>query len=453
MRKLGKVKFFDTKNNFGYIAVDGLADDIKFDSSLVEGEALILLKDEEVEVETGANTHRIVEKVFRKMKRNTGKVLSFENGTGSLLCNEDNKEYPFSYKDFIRTDGKPIYELSRIHVDPETDLEFSIEKDEQKVAKIVYDGKKPIERFANLTPKFNKLLVELAELSPEPWDYMNSDSEKILPVLRNYLYYTFARLKTEERIYKDCRISESTARITYRDKVTNKEMKVESKVACFNTGLATSYQEEIFAYFKQNTRKKSRLDPEWFLVKFIKASDSEMKYFDPKPEWANYFKDLDSISEIFYDLSLGHDLKYEHILKDRQERFPSSIKDLPDEAINSLLDSALEKARKRVRRNYKAAVPQYYNGKIQLLLPLCLVSKDKADLALSVEKDGKRYISKTVLPLEWAYSNARLLAKPDREWLNPVKDVDIQKLNSIVATESLDNEVDEYIEVEKNQSL
>jgi hypothetical protein len=48
-----------------------------------------------------------------------------------------------------------------------------------------------------------------------------------------------------------------------------------------------------------------------------------------------------------------------------------------------------------------------------------------------VEKEGKRYISRTVLKLEWAYSNARLLAKPDREWLDPVKELESAKLDEI----------------------
>ena len=43
----------------------------------------------------------------------------------------------------------------------------------------------------------------------------------------------------------------------------------------------------------------------------------------------------------------------------------------------------------------------------------------KADLALVVERENKRYFGSTVLPLDWAYKNARLIARPDREWLEP----------------------------------
>jgi len=42
--------------------------------------------------------------------------------------------------------------------------------------------------------------------------------------------------------------------------------------------------------------------------------------------------------------------------------------------------------------NYKIAVPQYYDGKIQLLLPLCLTSgSPNPDLALVVHSLCKTY--------------------------------------------------------------
>ena len=54
-----------------------------------------------------------------------------------------------------------------------------------------------------------------------------------------------------------------------------------------------------------------------------------------------------------------------------------------------------------------------------ILMTLCLVSKSEADLALVVNKEEYVYKAHTVLTLDQAYNNARLLAKPDREWLNP----------------------------------
>lgn len=73
--------------------------------------------------------------------------------------------------------------------------------------------------------------------------------------------------------------------------------------------------------------------------------------------------------------------------------------------------------KKRVSENYKLAIPQYFDGKIQLLLPLCLQSDSKPDLALVVTKVGNYYQGHTCLTLDMAYNNARLIAKPESNWL------------------------------------
>ena len=66
----------------------------------------------------------------------------------------------------------------------------------------------------------------------------------------------------------------------------------------------------------------------------------------------------------------------------------------------------------------QTAIPQFFNGSVQLLLPLCLNDPQRADLALVVDIQREFYRATTCLTLDMAYSNA-LLAKPDRDWLQP----------------------------------
>lgn len=71
---------------------------------------------------------------------------------------------------------------------------------------------------------------------------------------------------------------------------------------------------------------------------------------------------------------------------------------------------------------YKIAIPHWYDHKIQLLLPLVLTGNDNIpDLALVVDKDKNRniYRGKTVLTLDQAYIDARIITSPDSDWLNP----------------------------------
>ena len=85
-----------------------------------------------------------------------------------------------------------------------------------------------------------------------------------------------------------------------------------------------------------------------------------------------------------------------------------------------ILEGSINNAIKRVTANYKLAVPQYFGGKIQLLLPLCFDKTDKPYLALALTKmEGDYYQGHTCLTMEMAYNNARLISKPESNWLSP----------------------------------
>ena len=79
---------------------------------------------------------------------------------------------------------------------------------------------------------------------------------------------------------------------------------------------------------------------------------------------------------------------------------------------------------RRARRNYKVIVPQWYpelgEAGTSFLLPLDLTGTGRADLALVVSAISDRaYRGHTILTLPMAYSHARLVARPDSEWLLP----------------------------------
>jgi hypothetical protein len=93
--------------------------------------------------------------------------------------------------------------------------------------------------------------------------------------------------------------------------------------------------------------------------------------------------------------------------------------------LRNRLKDAILLARKRVSWNYRAVVPQYYpkHNLMSFLLPISLSDDTKVDAALvvqSIRVDGKlRYQGYTIYPLAYAYRNARLVAKPISDWLDP----------------------------------
>jgi len=89
-------------------------------------------------------------------------------------------------------------------------------------------------------------------------------------------------------------------------------------------------------------------------------------------------------------------------------------------AIKNRFADSLSLALKRVQWNFKTAIPMYYpsNNKMSLLLPLSLIDDEIINLALVAEKtQSGSYLGHTILPLAWAYSNARLITRPDSDWL------------------------------------
>lgn len=103
-------------------------------------------------------------------------------------------------------------------------------------------------------------------------------------------------------------------------------------------------------------------------------------------------------------------------MKKNKQRLPQSF--LKSANKINILNGALDSMKKKVSANYKLAIPQYYDGKIQLLLPLCLMSDNKPDVTIAVTKKDNSYQGHTCLTLDMAYNNARLIAKPESTWLS-----------------------------------
>lgn len=253
-------------------------------------------------------------------------------------------------------------------------------------------------RFADMGPSgWLADLVEKAE--KEPWEYTQAKAAEPLPILRSYVRHTFRR------------VEEMDGGIGYS---------ADSGFAAFNTGLVTPNQEEIFALFDKNPRPDRQ---PWRLLGFQKASERQfLNLFGAAlPPMANYFDDP---SELLYDRRCELFISIDHVMENI-DRFPPHLQ-ANQYVARQLLISAEATTKKRVYRNYKAAVPQFYRdkggaGSVQLLMPICLENPAKADLALVVGKteSGSAYRGSTVLTLDMAYNNARLLARPDSEWLQP----------------------------------
>lgn len=255
--------------------------------------------------------------------------------------------------------------------------------------------------FMPMPHRLNEL-AELAEDEPGDWEYRNTPSSHVKPVLYNYLIYTFKRVVDQAE----------QGTITFSGAG-------DSEKACFDTGLMTEKFEPIYAVFSRNNRAEAKQS--WFLQCFSTASDHYVREFQTLPNLVTY---VDDPSDLVFDARKRVNFRIDHIVEDNIDRFPDDLRNLPPHLLRQLVESSASDSKKRVQRNYKIAIPQFYrkyggDGKIQLLLPLCLQQPDVADLALAFDNGDHDYVANTILTLDMAYNNARLLTRPDRYWLDP----------------------------------
>lgn len=236
-------------------------------------------------------------------------------------------------------------------------------------------------------------LVDLAD--PEDWGPGNR-------ILRNYLSFSFSRA-----VFLTERDVDQTA-------PSNLPLVFDDNRCLFNTGLYTRRYETIYGLFEPNTKPDAR--QRWFLKGFFKESDPMLVSFEYLPCRVRFAEDP---SELVFDYRLPIRSNIDHILGDEENltRIPAS---LMGEGNSLLLRRAFEgavvEAARRAAANYTLAVPQFYGGRIQLLLPLCLTG-DKPELALSIQREDGFYAARTCLTLDMAYNNARLICRPETSWI------------------------------------
>ena len=100
---------------------------------------------------------------------------------------------------------------------------------------------------------FHKNIKELKDLAMnENWDYSTNPTGKN-PILVNYIHRTFEKIYCENKIEK------------------------EDDFCCFNTGLVTENQEEIFGYFQIN--KKPNANIPYYFIGWRKGCTTNFPFF------------------------------------------------------------------------------------------------------------------------------------------------------------------------------
>lgn len=282
---------------------------------------------------------------------------------------------------------------------------------------------KSLEQFAFLG-SWQLFLSELAaKVSPEDWNF--SDVDKSFPVLCQYIKYTFYRLQCENKI----------------------AIAPDRSLAAFNTGLHNTHYEAVYACFVPNTTAGGS---PWRFAEFATAGNRTYgKMMSASlpclPEAAEYITRLDQLL-ISTDKQILVD--YEHVILDNINRYPKTyLKSLTTDdtfykavdsedadtlaeylnnttlfnRIRNDISSELVTAINKTKYDFRTAIPCYFpkGNRVTLMLPLYLTGKTLPDLALVVElTSAGHYQGQTVLTMQQAYSDARVIGELTNTWLD-----------------------------------
>jgi hypothetical protein len=268
----------------------------------------------------------------------------------------------------------------------------------------MYKEENPLKKFAFLgvykeveaRDEFTDKLKQLASIAEEEVWYYDSPNAKNeyqreYAVLYQYIHHTFGRAQDEGKIL------------------------IDNDRALMNTGLLTLNGEEIYMLFTHNRNYGYRSDAQkWYFDSFCKESSRRIpeKLRSELPDYVNYF--AENPQDMYFNTALKIEINMDHILNDHFERLPEAVKSLPLDVLRALFSSAETILKKRITRNNRLVVPQYYNKKIAYLAPLMIANEV---IPLAIEKNDGTYRVNTVFTQDIAYCNARLLTKPESNWL------------------------------------
>jgi hypothetical protein len=229
-----------------------------------------------------------------------------------------------------------------------------------------------------------------------------------VPKLKNYLNYTFRRLVDLEAQSPGSYFSFSG----------------DGEWVTFNTGLQNHHQADLLATFqryKTRVGAPARPVPDWVFKGCYAPNDRQYReHFGTEIPQLAWFS-LDSRDFVFdTSYTLERDV-FDHLFERAKER--AGLPNAPDEVVRNYLRGALENLVPKIKRNYKVAIPVWYveEKRMQLLLPFISASNVKDVSCFLVDRDDKTksYRLKTIFDLDQAYFSARLITRPDRDWLNP----------------------------------
>lgn len=249
-------------------------------------------------------------------------------------------------------------------------------------------------------PRWLDSLDDLEQMAqPEPWAFpgeiYDDRYNNVNPILERYVNNVYSRAAV---LYNDASDQDQ------RDQLVT----IRHDFAAFDTGLLTPQYEPIIAYFARNTRPGER---RWYFRGWATPGSPMLARAAPLPKRVPFTIDIP------YNPVLPVRVNAQHMLQDAAniQRIPPDVR--KTKFLPLLLETAVELARRQAAVCPGIVVPQFYQRRLQFLLPISLTDPERPDLAMTLQPADGCYIGTTMLTLRMAYTNARATGRQLAPWL------------------------------------
>lgn len=385
---IGIVSFFHVRKGFGHIKTDGYPEGIFVHFRDVKSKARILVPNELVRFELKKTAKGLQARNVKRMgERLTGSIQQYELGSGMILASNQ-QLYAFHHQDVA---GKGFKHIRRGQLVEFSPFEQGPSLDAKEI--IIVDTRPSIRQYA-LLPNWQRHLTHLQQIAePEPWQIQPDTNQPTL--LIHYLEETFRWA-----------ISSGNPRF----------LQTQPAWSCFHTGLKATSGASIYGlFFRLPPAKQTRdylLAPDWQLKGFF---ESHHRALDTLTQLPLHPASALTPDRLTLDPHRRWVLDLPHIIEERQKRFPGWWQKLEKTHQIASLEASIN--RLKISAESLVPIPQWYQETVQFLLPIYLQAEDTPSLAMVLAPNGQTYRIQTVLPLDWAYQNARLIHKQPHNWL------------------------------------
>lgn len=282
-------------------------------------------------------------------------------------------------------------------------VQFNVWRGEHKVCRainVLCDNRFALSRFCRYIYMKNICDDIVAIAQPENWNYTNLETDDS-PLLVNYIIHTFENSIKQDLISYYINDSKTYA------------------CAYFNTGLVSKMNQDVIMVFSKKIKNaESWKTPENWKYSLCSDADANIIINSNNGLRAPVYKSQRGYNT--FDTNIAVTINFESTIAHVFHLLPKEMivkgKEYSIAAVNSAIANSLQ----LIRDGKITPEKKYYHNDIEFIAPLYYKQKQLPLAVLIKRLSANEYIANTLIPLDKAYKNARLLGAIKSEWLKPV---------------------------------